>query len=332
MKIETSSINMNAETNFTLEQTSTSSFTNYLFESKQNIKDEIHKQNKVEFEVAKLERVLLVDEDDLSHQDHLNKKILEMILEAFTDFKDIKLQPEGKNSDNLKHKMIQVEQSTYYHKKEYTQESSINFQTQAQVKTNKGQINIDLDISFSQKFTEKIEQTTTSTKINYLDPLIINYEGNLTSFDNINSQLSLQFDLNSNGKNEIIPQLKDGAGFLALDKNNNKTIDNGSELFGATSGDGFKELKEYDEDGNSWIDENDSIFNSLLIWDTNKKDEASLIALGQAGIGAIYLSAVDSTFRYTSGINQDYAKLKQSSFYLKENGQAGLVTSSDFVV
>ncbi len=332
MKIETSSINMNAETNFTLEQTTTSSFTNYLFESKQNIKDEIHKQNKVEYEVAKLERVLLVDEDDLSHQDHLNKKILEIILNNFTDSKDIKLQPEGKNSDNLKHKMIQIEKSTYYHKKEYTQESSINFQTQAQVKTNKGQINIDLDISFSQKFSESFEETFVSKKVNYLDPLIINYNSNLNSFDNISSKLSFEFDLNSDGKNELIPQLKEQAGFLAIDKNNNGTIDNGNELFGTNTGDGFAELKQYDEDGNSWIDENDSIFDSLLIWEKNENKEGSLIGLGQAGVGAIYLAAADSNFRYSKGVNQEYALLKQSSFYLKENGKAGLVTSSDFVV
>ena len=37
------------------------------------------------------------------------------------------------------------------------------------------------------------------------------------------------------------------------------------KLFGTSSGDGFKDLAEYDEDGNGWIDENDSIFNRLKV-------------------------------------------------------------------
>ncbi len=37
-------------------------------------------------------------------------------------------------------------------------------------------------------------------------------------------------------------------------------INDGSELFGTSSGDGFKDLATYDEDENGWIDENDSIF------------------------------------------------------------------------
>lgn len=43
-------------------------------------------------------------------------------------------------------------------------------------------------------------------------------------------------------------------------------VNNGSELFGPTNGNGFQELAEYDKDGNGWIDENDEIFGSLKIW------------------------------------------------------------------
>ena len=41
------------------------------------------------------------------------------------------------------------------------------------------------------------------------------------------------------------------------------------------TGDGFKDLAMYDEDGNGWIDENDEIFSKLLIWskDENGNDE-----------------------------------------------------------
>ena len=50
-----------------------------------------------------------------------------------------------------------------------------------------------------------------------------------------------------------------GSGFLALDKDGNGKIDDGNELFGTKSSDGFGDLREYDSDGSGWIDENDEI-------------------------------------------------------------------------
>ena len=54
--------------------------------------------------------------------------------------------------------------------------------------------------------------------------------------------------------------LGSGSGFLALDKNGNGKIDDGSELFGTKSGDGFADLAEYDSDGNGWIDEKGRVY------------------------------------------------------------------------
>ena len=42
-----------------------------------------------------------------------------------------------------------------------------------------------------------------------------------------------------------------GSGYLALDKNGDGTINDGSELFGTRNGDGFADLAQYDEDGNA---------------------------------------------------------------------------------
>jgi hypothetical protein len=107
---------------------------------------------------------------------------------------------------------------------------------------------------------------------------------------------------------------------LALDKNDNDKIDDGGELFGVNTGDGFGELSAYDEDGNNWIDENDSIFSDLRVWEKKSNGESSLVTLGEAGIGAIYLANVGSV-----GNNQ-------SSIFLKENGEAGMITSGDYRV
>lgn len=56
------------------------------------------------------------------------------------------------------------------------------------------------------------------------------------------------FDLDADGTADRISMLKSGSGFLALDKNGNGKIDDGSELFGTQSGDGFADLEEYDID------------------------------------------------------------------------------------
>ena len=44
--------------------------------------------------------------------------------------------------------------------------------------------------------------------------------------------------------------METGNAFLSLDKNSDGIINDGSELFGAASGNGFADLAKYDEDGN----------------------------------------------------------------------------------
>ena len=336
MKIESSEINMKVDTNYTFEQEYSSEFISHLIESKIDIKDNIKKQNYVKLELTKLEKILLSSEKDLTHKDKIQKNILEILLSNFTNNKEFKFYPVDKDNHTTENKksakLVRIEESNFRYTREYHQKSSVEYDTQALIQTNRGQINIDLHLSFSQEFYEKHETKINSKRTIYLDPLIINYKSNLTSYDNISSSMNFEFDLNSDGKNELIPKLKNGTGFLALDKNKNELIDNGNELFGANTGNGFEELREYDKDGNSWIDENDSIFHDLLIWEKNETGANALISLGQAGIGAIYLSAVDSGFTYSSAIHEDYARLKQSSFHLKEDGKAGLISSVDFAI
>jgi len=64
-------------------------------------------------------------------------------------------------------------------------------------------------------------------------------------------------DLDANGVTEKISFVGSGGGFLALDKNSDGVVNDGRELFGAATGQGFKELAEYDSDNNNWINEND---------------------------------------------------------------------------
>jgi hypothetical protein len=100
---------------------------------------------------------------------------------------------------------------------------------------------------------------------------------------------------------------------LAYDENADGIINQGSELCGTKTGDGFGELAEYDTDHNSWIDENDPIFDKLQIWLKNEQTkEKELVGLGEVGIGAIFLDYAQSEFTYKTSQNDILGQMKSS--------------------
>ena len=161
------------------------------------------------------------------------------------------------------------------------------------------------------------------------DPLVINLD---SSMANVTDQ-KFFFDLDADGKKEEISSLGSGSGFLAYDKNGDGIINDGSELFGTKSGDGFADLARYDEDGNGWIDENDSIFDNLKVWVKNEDGTDRLLSLKEADVGAIYLGSADTQFhlndRYT---NQTNAVIQKTGVFLKESGGAGTVQHVDLAL
>ena len=108
-------------------------------------------------------------------------------------------------------------------------------------------------------------------------------------------------------------------------------IDDGQELFGALSGNGFAELSQYDEDGNGFIDENDVIFDSLKVWIKNNQED-KLISLDEANIGAIATQSVNSPLNIRNGNGELKGAIRESSFYLNNDGNVGLIQQIDFVV
>lgn len=203
---------------------------------------------------------------------------------------------------------------------------SLNFQTKAFIQTQDKEIELSLDISLDRSFMQKIDIDIEIFKP-LQDPLIISLDSTMPS---LNSK-TFSFDIDSNGESDQISQLNKGNGFLALDANSNGIIDNGNELFGTKSGDGFKDLSKYDDDKNGWIDENDAIFDKLRFWQKSEgKDE--LLALGEVGIGAIFLQNVDTPFSLKSDTNELLGEIRKSSIVLLENGKSGVISQVDLAV
>ena len=160
------------------------------------------------------------------------------------------------------------------------------------------------------------------------DPLILDLEGNGISFSTERSE----FDLDGDGEQEAIPCLDWGCGFLAYDQNQDGIVNNGLELFGTVSGNGFEDLAQYDLDGNNWIDENDAIFDELSLWRTDETGADSLVRLADAEVGALYLGHVDTSFDLHDDQNNLSGRITGSGIYLKENGEVQSVHQVDVVM
>ena len=124
--------------------------------------------------------------------------------------------------------------------------------------------------------------------------------------------------------------LGQACGFLAYDKNGDGIINDGNELFGAKSGDGFKDLSVYDADGNGWIDEADPIFDRLKIWSKDASGKDQLVGLGVRGIGAIFLGHAPTEFSLKDLANETDGVIRSTGVFLREDGSAGTIQQVDF--
>ncbi|WP_297814289.1 hypothetical protein [uncultured Helicobacter sp.] len=196
--------------------------------------------------------------------------------------------------------------------------------------------NLDISISVSQSFMQNLQINSSNTQNTLqkaqenkkvIDPLVIDYEGSGTEL----SDTKMRFDLDSDGTPDQISTLKKGSGFLALDKNGDGKINDGNELFGTQSGDGFKDLSAYDSNGDGKIDKEDPIYDKLRIWIPDEKGEGQLVGLGEKGIGVIYLNAKESQ-EMMKGQNGDLLGIKQKTAdYLREDGSSGQIHHIDLV-
>ena len=188
-------------------------------------------------------------------------------------------------------------------------------------------LSFNYSFAMSESFTEKYENVSMAIR-NCVDPLVINLEDSPASI----ADQTFFFDLDGDGEEDEIHNLGKGSGFLALDKDDDGFINNGLELFGAKTGDGFRELEEYDSDKNGWIDENDPVFTKLRIMTLNEKGEQELYGLKESDVGAIYLERMDTNFIHRDDDHHPRAVTRKSGMFLHESdGHAGGVQHVDFM-
>ncbi|MBR4530517.1 MAG: hypothetical protein IKO80_09610 [Lachnospiraceae bacterium] len=186
-------------------------------------------------------------------------------------------------------------------------------------------IGFDINLYMSREFLQYTKISTPALAGALMDPLIINTGSGITQV----SDQTFRFDLDADGKEEEVKLPSAGCGFLALDRDGNGRIDDGSELFGTRSGDGFGDLAAYDSDGNGWIDENDEIFDRLKVWYKNGDGSQELLDLKQADIGAICLKEQRTDFALKDAMNRTKGMIRSTGFFLRESGGAGLVQHVD---
>lgn len=237
-------------------------------------------------------------------------------------------------SEYLTSTTSQYGKQVLYKKQTHTtiyEKESVAYTTKGRVTTSDGrEIPFSLEVSLSRSFLKQTFNETKGAEIVILkDPLVINMDCASAEVTN----QSFFFDIDSDGDNDILSSLSSQSGFLALDKNEDGVINNGNELFGATSGNGFADLAIYDCDGNNWIDENDAIYYKLKVWTKDKQGNDKLLSLKEADVGAIFLGNVFTGFDLNDETNQTKAHIQSTGFYLHEStGAAGTVQQVDFAI
>jgi hypothetical protein len=200
----------------------------------------------------------------------------------------------------------------------YSESEVTNFEARGVIETADGRsIEVAATLTMQREFQSYTASVGSS---NTTDPLVVNFGGTPARL----TGAKISFDLNSDGKPENISFVAGGSGFLVIDDNGDGAANDGRELFGPQTGNGFGELASYDADRNGWIDENDPVFDKLRIW-----TQDGLSTLSEKGIGAIATSSAETPFALKDGTNSFEANIRGSGIYLLENGTVGTVQEVD---
>uniref|UniRef100_A0A7C5V1K0 VCBS repeat-containing protein n=1 Tax=Caldicellulosiruptor owensensis TaxID=55205 RepID=A0A7C5V1K0_9FIRM len=278
------------------------------------------------------------DEIEISPEDKLKILLIEKLLSKITGKKvKFKLLEKLKTDQQEVNENIKIQPQNqivpygFRLSASYSRElkTDFSFSAKAIVKTQDSrEISIDLNLNFSQSFAERFDIDIRFGMPKNVDPLVINFDGKLPSF----VPKTFEFDIDIDSELDKVSLLSKGNGFLALDKNQNGKIDNGSELFGPALNDGFLELSQYDSDKNGWIDENDEVFSNLLVW-IKTESEDKILKIKELNIGAIFLGNINSQYNLqNSENNKTLGTVQKTGIFLFESGKPGILQHIDIAI
>lgn len=226
----------------------------------------------------------------------------------------------------LKSSSINMRVLNYSHETIHTESERTTFSTAGTVKTADGrEISFHVNVGMSREFQSRFTEDLQLARFTLCDPLVINLDGDVADVED----QTFYFDIDADGEKDEISRLGKGSGYLALDKNGDGVINDGSELFGTQSGDGFADLAQYDEDGNGWIDENDAVWDKLKIWCKDENGKDVLYRLADKGVGAICLQKAATDFTLQGQEGRTQGVIRSTGVFLYENGLAGTIQHVD---
>ena len=164
------------------------------------------------------------------------------------------------------------------------------------------------------------------------DPLVLDLDGD--SVETIPVTNGVVFDFDGDGLKTGTGWVKGDDGFLVLDRNDNGTINNGSELFGVDTiksnglkaTDGFDALRDLDSNADGLFDAQDVEFANVRIWQDLNQDGISqaneLKSLVEHNIVAINL---DST---STNQNSNGNLISAVGTFVRDNGSESSVNGN----
>lgn len=206
-----------------------------------------------------------------------------------------------------------------------TQEWELGYQAVQASFSGELQLNDGSSISFALDFSMELSWARYSyTEQQVQDPLLVSLSGSPVQL----TGNSTAFDLLANGDKIKLPQLAAQQYYLAYDRNQDQQVNNGTELFGPRTGQGFAELAEFDDNSNGFIDPSDDIWQYLYLW----RPEQSLLSMQQAKLGAVSITSVATAMPLHNMKNELSGQLQRSGLAFTDDAKPVLVQQIDLVV
>lgn len=218
----------------------------------------------------------------------------------------------------------------YEYHEQRTEIETTRFAAEGIVRTADGkEISFQLELEMSRSYSERIDVSfRAGDAARKKDPLVVNFGGSAAQL----SDQRFEIDLDGDGRKESARFAAQGSGFLVFDRNADGRINDGKEMFGPATGDGFAELAALDGDNNGWIDESDAVYAQLRVWTKNPDGSDVLRTLKDANVGAISLARLATPFSVKDSSNALLGEVRSTGVYLSDDGKVGTVQQIDLAV